>query len=121
MPIIREAEVPAEPFKGGASYRTLVGDADGTTPVRVGIQTSPPGYRTPLHSHPYMEVIVVLDGEGEAWIEGMDAPAAIGPGVTLRLDAGQRHWFAATGTRPLRIVGIHANATRVVDVHAQAP
>jgi transglutaminase-like putative cysteine protease len=83
MPVVIHANVPGEPFRGGATYQTLVGDAQGSTPIRGGIQSSPPGYRTPLHSHPYMETITVLDGEGEAWIEDRDELIPLKPGVTL--------------------------------------
>jgi hypothetical protein len=31
MPILRHSDIAAEPFKGGATYLTLVGDAEGTT------------------------------------------------------------------------------------------
>ena len=39
MPIIYQSEVAHEPFKGGATYQTLVGDQHGSTPIRIGIQT----------------------------------------------------------------------------------
>ena len=120
MPVVEHARVAHEPFRGGATYQTLVGDGDGTTPVRIGIQTSPPGYRTPLHSHPYMEVITVLEGRGEAWIEGTAGKVMLEPGVTLVLPAGLRHWFAATGETPLRTYGVHASPQRIVDVHGEA-
>lgn len=120
MPVIQHDQVSHEPFRGGATYQTLVGKDDGSTPVRIGIQTSPPGYRTPLHSHPYMEVITVLEGAGEAWIEGSDQRVALSPGVTLVLPANVRHWFAATGEAPLKTYGVHASSKRIVDVHAQA-
>lgn len=121
MPVVELDHVPHEPFRGGATYQTLVGNAEGSTPVRIGIQTSPPGYRTPLHSHPYMEVITVLEGEGEAWIDGGEAIVALRPGTTLVLPAGVRHWFGATGETPLKTYGVHASAQRVVDVHRIAP
>ena len=70
MPVVYHSNVAREPFPGGATYQTVVGDEQGSTPVRLGIQTSPPGYRTPLHSHPYMEALMILEGAGEAWIEG---------------------------------------------------
>lgn len=117
MPVVHHASVAPEPFKGGATYQTLVGDDGGSTPVRIGIQTSPPGYRTPLHSHPYMEVITVLEGRGEAWIEGSDETVQLKPGVTLVLPAGVRHWFGATAGEALRTYGVHASGVRVVDVH----
>ena len=71
----------------------MVGDAQGSTPFRLGIQTSSPGYRTPLHSHPYMEALTVLEGEGIAWMEGRE-PFPIAPGMTLVFPANTRHWFA---------------------------
>ncbi len=52
MPVVHHSNVTAEPFKGGATYQTLIGDEQGSMPIRVGIQTSPPGYKTAVHSHP---------------------------------------------------------------------
>ncbi len=50
----------------GATYQTIVGDDGGTTPIRLGLQVSPPGYTTGTHAHPYMEVVTVIEGKGEA-------------------------------------------------------
>ena len=119
MPVVEHAKVPGEPFKGGATYQTLVGDAQGSTPVRIGIQTSPPGYKTPLHSHPYWEILTVLDGEGEAWIEGRDDMIAMAPGITLVMPANVRHYFRALGGRPLQTYGVHVSPHRIVIVHAE--
>ena len=117
MPVVVHSKVASEPFKGGATYQTLVGDDEGSTPIRVGIQTSPPGYRTPLHSHPYLETITVLDGEGEAWLQGREGTVKLAPGVTLVLEPHQRHWFRATGAGPLRTYGVHASPKRIVVMH----
>ena len=59
MPVVYHQYVPLEPFTGGATCQTLVGDAEGSTPVRIGIQVSPPGYAIPPHAHPYMEILTV--------------------------------------------------------------
>jgi quercetin dioxygenase-like cupin family protein len=115
MPVIRLSDVPKQQFEGGASYQTLVGDEDGSTPVRVGVQVSPPGYSTGTHSHPYMEVVSVLEGEGEAWIDGQDGLIAIGPGVTMVFPPETKHGFRVTGTVDLKTHGIHASANRIVD------
>jgi len=117
MPIVRHSDVVAEPFKGGATYLTLVGDTQGTTPIRVGIQTSPPGYKTPTHSHPYLETITVLEGKGEAWLQGSDELVQLEPGVTLVLTPHLRHWFRTTGDRPLKTYGVHASPHRIVNIH----
>jgi mannose-6-phosphate isomerase-like protein (cupin superfamily) len=117
MPIVYHNNVPSEPFRGGATYQTVVGDEQGSTPVRLGIQTSPPGYRTPLHSHPYMECLMVLEGAGEAWIEDSDELIALAPGMTLVFPAGVRHQFRTLGGTPLKTLGVHVSPHRIVIVH----
>lgn len=119
MSVVYHDDVPREPFPGGAAYQTLVGDREGSTPVRVGIQTSPPGYRTPHHSHPYMEVLMVLEGAGEAWIEGNDALVPMKSGMTFVFPPNVRHWFRALGDAPLKTVGTHVSPHRIVIVHEE--
>ena len=116
MPVISHAAVLPEPFSGGATYQTLLGDEQGSSPVRIGIQTSPPGYRTPLHAHPYLESLTILEGQGEAWIEGSDDVIALAPGMTLVFPANVRHWFGALGGQPLKTLGVHASPHRIVEV-----
>ena len=115
MPIVELEDVPEEPFPNGATYQTIVGDDAGSTPVRIGVQTSPPGYSTGTHSHPYLEVVSVIEGEGEAWIEGQEGVVRIGPGSTLVLPAGLKHGFRCTGPGVLRTYGVHASPDRIVD------
>lgn len=115
MKVVEHRSADTEQFPGGATYRTLVGDDEGSTPLRSGIQVSPPGYRTPEHSHPYVEVITVLEGTGEAWAEG-EGTVQLHPGVTLIIPPGQRHGFRVTGDAPLETLGIHASPHRIVDI-----
>lgn len=117
MPVIHHQDVPLQSFPGGATYQTLVGDDQGSTPVRIGIQVSPPGYTTPTHSHPYMEIITILSGKGEAWVEGQDELIVLQLGVTLALPANQPHWFRTTGDEPLTTYGVHVSSDRIVQVH----
>ena len=121
MPVVYHESVPREAFRGGATYQTVVGDPQGSTPVRIGIQTSPPGYRTPHHSHPYMEVLMVLEGSGEAWIEGSAELVPMQPGMTLVFPPHVRHWFRALGQSPLKTVGTHVSPHRIVIVHDDEP
>ena len=113
MPVVQHESVPCEPFTGGASYQTLVGDAQGSTPVRIGIQTSPPGYRTRTHSHPYMEVLTILEGRGEGWIDGEEGIRTLEPGMTLVFPPNVRHWFRTVGDQPLKTLGVHASPHRI--------
>jgi quercetin dioxygenase-like cupin family protein len=115
--VVHHEDVPQEALRAGMTYQTLVGDECGSTPVRVGIQTSAPGYKTLLHSHPYMEVLTVLEGQGEAWIEGDEGLIPIFPGTTLVMPANVKHWFRATGDKPLITYGVHVSPYRIVNVH----
>ncbi len=113
MPIVHIEDAHREEHESGRIYQTLVGDDAGTTPVRVGIQTSPPGYSTGTHSHPYMEVVTVLEGSGEAWIDSEDNVTAVGPGSTIVAPPNTAHGFRNTGTTPLRTMGVHASPKRI--------
>jgi quercetin dioxygenase-like cupin family protein len=119
MPIVYHQDVPTQPFPGGATYQTLIGDDAGSTPVRIGIQVSPPGYSTPTHSHPYLEILTILEGTGEAWVEGSDDLVALHPGMTLALPPDVPHWFRVTGDQPLKTYGVHASPDRIVQIHEE--
>jgi quercetin dioxygenase-like cupin family protein len=115
LTVIRESERPVVDFPGGATYRTLIGDDNGADiPLRTGIQTSQPGYATRVHSHPYVEVLTVLGGRGEAWLDGEDGMIEMAPGVTLSIPAGRVHAFRVVGDKPLVTYGIHTFNKRVV-------
>jgi quercetin dioxygenase-like cupin family protein len=117
MPIlIRHAERPTVKFPGGADYCPVIGDDNGAgVAVRTGIQISPPGYETKPHSHPYVELLTVLDGAGEAWVEGEDGVIEMEPGVTIALPANRVHSFRTLGDKPLVTFGIHTSEKRIVD------
>jgi quercetin dioxygenase-like cupin family protein len=113
--VIREAERPVVPFVGGATYKTIIGDDTGEgLPIRTGIQTSPPGYQTRVHSHPYVETLTVISGRGEAWLDGETGRVALEPGVTVVLPADRAHAFRVVGDEPLVTLGIHTFGKRIV-------
>jgi mannose-6-phosphate isomerase-like protein (cupin superfamily) len=114
--VIREAERPVVDFVGGATYRAIIGDDSGAgLPIRTGIQTSPPGYRTRVHSHPYVETLTVIEGRGEAWLDGEEGRVALEPGVTIVLPANRPHAFRVVGDKPLVTLGIHTFGRRIVN------
>ena len=114
--VIRHAERPTVEFPGGATYQPIIGDDTGAgMPIRTGIQTSPPGYQTRLHSHPYVEVLTVLEGHGEAWLDGEDGVVPLEPGVSIAFPANRVHGFRTVGDRPLVTYGVHASDKRIVN------
>ena len=116
LTVIRHAERPKVTLPGGALYKPIIGDdtGDGVS-VRTGIQTSHPGYTTPLHSHPYAELLTVIEGRGEAWLDGGEGIVALEPGVTIIVPANRVHAFRVVGDRPLVTFGIHTFGRRIVN------
>lgn len=99
-----------------ASYQPIIGDDQGNTPVRTGIQTSLPGYVAPMHSHPYLEILHILDGTAEAWFEGREAEkVTLRKGDTIALPPGAPHTFRVVGDVPMRLLGTHVSPKRIVD------
>lgn len=113
--VIRSAEVEPTSFGPLAEYRRMTGQ-DGL-PIFTGVQTCAPGYATPLHWHPYVECLFVLEGAMEAYLEGQeDTPMRLGPGDMIALPACAPHVFRTFGDQTLRLLGIHASPQRIVNV-----
>ncbi|MBV8189878.1 MAG: cupin domain-containing protein [Alphaproteobacteria bacterium] len=109
----RLAESGRVEFGPLAFYHPLV--ADGDTPVRTGIQTSAPGYVAPMHFHPYVELLFIIEGEAEVWLQGDEAkPQRLAAGDCVALPANVPHSFRTVGDKPMRLLGIHSNPDRVV-------
>ena len=117
LKVIHYDDVPVEEFPGGAHYRTLIAEENDGAPVLTGIQISPPGYATPNHSHPYVEIVTVLDGEAEAWSESCAETVRLGPGGTVVFPANKRHGFRVVGETPLKTYGVHVSPSRIVEIH----
>ena len=113
--LVRSAAVEPVRFGPLSDYRRLTGE-DGL-PVFTGIQTCEPGYATPMHWHPYVECLFVLEGHMEAVMQGQeDAPLRLGAGDMIALPAHAPHLFRTFGDATLRILGIHASPTRIVNI-----
>jgi quercetin dioxygenase-like cupin family protein len=116
LTVIRLEDRNVVDFGGGATYRTILGDDTGDgLPIRTGIQVSPPGYQTRIHAHPYVETLTVLEGRGEAWLDGDTSTVPLEPGVTVAIPANRKHGFRALGDKPLVTLGIHMHDKRIVE------
>ena len=116
MQVIRLADTDVVKFGPDATYQLIIGDDEGTTPIRTGIQTSQPGYVAPVHSHPYLEVLYVLEGVAEAWIDGQeDRKVRLETGDTVALPPNVPHSFRVVGDKVLRTLGIHASPKRIAN------
>jgi quercetin dioxygenase-like cupin family protein len=114
--VVRLEDTEAVKFGANAIYQPIIGDDAGSTPLRAGIQTSQPGYVAPVHSHPYMEVLHILDGVAEAWVDGAeDRRVTLHKGDTIAIPPGVPHSFRVVGDEALRLLGTHASPKRIVD------
>jgi mannose-6-phosphate isomerase-like protein (cupin superfamily) len=114
--VVRLADTETVSFGPLSNYQPIIGDDAGTTPIRTGIQTAQPGYQAPLHSHPYLEVLHILDGVAEAWMEGREEDKILlRRGDTIALPPGVPHSFRVVGDQPLRLLGTHASPKRIVE------
>lgn len=113
--VIRFADTETVPMAENSHYRPIVGDAEGSTPIRTGIQVCEPGYATAVHSHPYLEILHILEGSAEAWLDGEEAaPTRLEKGDTIMLPPDMPHAFRAVGASTLRLLGTHVSPHRIV-------
>ena len=116
MKVVHLAHTDVVKFGPDATYQLILGDDEGTMPIRTGIQTSQPGYVAAPHSHPYIEVLHILDGTAEAWIDGEeDGKVRLEKGDTIALPPNVPHSFRVVGDQVLRTLGTHVSPKRIVN------
>jgi quercetin dioxygenase-like cupin family protein len=114
--VIRLEDTERVSFGPLSQYQPIVGDDEGGTPVRTGIQTAQPGYAAPVHSHPYLEILHILDGVAEAWIDGRPESAVVlRKGDTIAVPPETPHAFRVVGDEVLRLLGTHVSPRRIVN------
>lgn len=113
--VVRLEDTARVSFGPLSHYQPIIGDEAGTTPVRTGIQTAQPGYVAPVHSHPYLEILHILDGEALAWVDGQEERAVrLRRGDTIAMPPDTPHAFRVVGDQVLRLLGTHVSPTRIV-------
>ena len=88
---------------GDRQFRVLLGPGRGCEAATQFRGEIPPG-KAPEHSHPYDEVVRILEGEGVAHARGGDLPLA--PGTCIRLPRGLPHCLENTGSTTLVVLGV---------------
>lgn len=100
-------------FGSTATYRRLI--AGEGAPVVTGIQSCQPGYSTPVHQHPYVEVLFVVEGEGWVWQDGRENERIhLRAGDMAAVQPEVWHAFGNAGATELRMLGIHCSPERIV-------
>jgi quercetin dioxygenase-like cupin family protein len=97
---LRDCEVEQT---GNRRFRVLLGPGRGCEAATQFVGEIPPG-RAVEHSHPYDELVLVLEGEGVAHVRGGDRPLAAG--ARVHLPPGRPHCLENSGTGLLVVLGV---------------
>src|SRR3954468_129704 len=107
MQIIDPRDTPPEQWRAGGETRMRVSAATGATQLCIFEQWIAPGNGAPTHSHPVEEVLTVLAGEAEMWLDEFRAIGSAGQ--SLIVPPGRSHGFRNSGTVTLHIHAVLAS------------
>ena len=97
---LRQNELPSDELS-----HEFVGERFGGVAACVIFVEAPPGAGPRLHRHPYVELLMVI--EGTATFDDGSSRRELGPGEMAVVDAYQPHAFTNAGTTTLRQIDIH--------------
>jgi mannose-6-phosphate isomerase-like protein (cupin superfamily) len=93
--------------------RDFVGEKHGGVGACVIFVDAPPGEGPRLHRHPYVELLIVIEGTA-TFFDGTSR-REVGAGEMAVVDAHQPHAFVNSGDRTLRQVDIHLSPKFVTE------
>ena len=102
MRILHHENQPREEWRAGVTTRMRVSALSHTVQLCQFEQWCEPGRGAPTHLHTVEEVLTVLSGEAEVWIEPDRAILTAGQSVVV--PAGRRHGFQNTGGGVLHVL-----------------
>ena len=108
MKLSDPAHAVHEPWRDGVETRMVVSAVNGATELCIFEQWVAPGAGAPTHSHPVEEVLTVLEGAAELWID--DDRVVATAGQSLLVPAGRNHGFRNVGPATLHIHAVLASA-----------
>src|SRR6476619_6155379 len=101
MRIIDHESQTRDEWRAGVMTRMRVSAVTGAVQLCVFEQWCEPGRGAPTHLHAVEEVLAVLEGQADFWIE--DEREAVMAGQSVIVPAGRRHGFRNTGMTTLHV------------------
>ncbi len=105
--IVNHESQPKDVWRAGVLTRMMTSALTGSAQITVFQQWCDPGLGAPTHLHAVEEVLSVLAGEAELWIE--DEHAVFKAGQSVTIPAGRKHGFKNIGTATLHMQAILAS------------
>lgn len=104
---IDHADHPREEWRPGVETRMLISALTGAKELCIFEQWVAPSAGTPVHAHPVEEVLTVLSGEAEMWLD--DSSVIVTAAQSLVVPALRRHRFRNSGSSTLHIHAVLAS------------
>jgi quercetin dioxygenase-like cupin family protein len=101
MQVIDHESQASEEWRPGVRTRMQVSAVTGSVQLCVFQQWCTPGKGAPTHLHAVEEILTVLDGQAEFWLE--DERTNLTKGQSVLVPAGRKHGFRNTGTGTLHV------------------
>lgn len=107
MLCVDHTDYPREEWRPGVETRMLISALTGARELCIFEQWVAPGAGTPVHAHPVEEVLTVLSGEAEMWLD--DRSTIVTAGQSLIVPALRKHRFRNSGSDTLHIHAVLAS------------
>ncbi len=101
MRVIDLNDVPRDEWRKGVLTRMRVSAEMGSAQLCLFEQWCEPGHGAPTHLHAVEEVLHVLSGEADVWVN--DTHVTLKPGQLAVIPAGVKHGFTNSGNTELHI------------------
>jgi len=101
MHVVDLEQQPSEQWRAGVKTRMRTSAANGAAQLCLFEQWCEPGHGAPTHLHAVEEVLHILEGQADVWID--DDHATLKRGQLLVVPAGRKHGFSNSGATTLHI------------------
>ncbi|WP_352858262.1 cupin domain-containing protein [Mesorhizobium sp. M1163] len=107
MKTVAHDDQPQEEWRAGVKTRMHVSARNGATQLCIFEQWVEPAVGAPTHWHPVEEVLTVIAGKAEMWID--EEHVLLTAGQSLVVAARRRHGFRNVGSEMLHIHAVLAS------------
>jgi mannose-6-phosphate isomerase-like protein (cupin superfamily) len=107
MQVLDHTSQALEEWRPGVRTRMRVSALTGSVQLCVFEQWCDPGKGAPTHLHAVEEVLSVIEGSAEVWVEA--EIVAVMAGQSVVVPAGRKHGFRNTGTDTLHVMATLAS------------
>ncbi len=100
-------QIPWEPFGGKTKniYRKSLSSLNFPSGFKASLTLAKPGGEFPEHVDPYTHIFYILEGEGEALVDGQKVP--LKKGTALTVAAGKKHGYRNSGLGDLLLITLN--------------